>query len=225
MSAGHCYDGTEPPLSPSSPASVSGASVTIGGSCNVSTAPLCAPSYTYGGIDASVWTMNSGVSATGWFVHQAPAPPPFSQAVQGTAYTDLTINSLDLNNGDPMICIEGASTNKYDSAVSATSACGIAGGFTGAGFQILQMYPYNPVCRGDSGGYIRHPTGYGGSYNAGHFRAVSATEVPESLGCWMRTVGPFGTQSPALHAQINTFWKTHLWFQSISGRLLWTKTW
>ena len=221
FSAGHCYDG-QYGTTPTPSGTTSGVAVAIFASCNVSNVPTCSPN-TYGGVDTSVWSITSG-GATGWFVHQGPPPPPYLSSVQGTAYTDATLGSLDLNAGDPLVCIEGASVNKYggSSNLNAISSCGVAGGWSGAGYQYLNMYPGNGICHGDSGAYVRNPSGGSGSYNAGNFRGVASTSIPEIGGCWVRV----GNSAPALPAQITTFYKAHLWLHNLTGGVsVWSKTW
>jgi hypothetical protein len=223
VSAGHCYDGVAAPLNPVPNASVGGVPITMFASCNLSTYASCSP-YTYGGVDSSLWTSSNTI--TGWFVHQAPAIWLGSQ-FQGTAYTDVTLGSKDLNPGDQLICIEGASLNKYSGASgsSATSSCGVAAGWSLSGFQYLNMYPGNPICSGDSGGYVRNPSGAisGGSFNAGHFRGIASHDNPVVGGCAER----YSNSSPALPAQIVTFYKTHLWisYHTSGGVTIWAKTW
>jgi hypothetical protein len=223
VAAGHCYDGVSLPLNPQPNASVGGVSITLFASCNLSTYASCSP-YTYGGVDSSLWTSSNTI--TGWFVHQAPHPLLGAQ-YQGTAYTDATIGSKDLNAGDQLICIEGASVNKYGGASgsSATSACGVAAGWSLGGFYYLNMYPGNTICVGDSGGYVRNPSGAfsGGSYNAGHFRGFPESGNPEVGGCVTR----YTSSSPELPAQVVTFYKTHLWisYHTSGGVTIWAKTW
>jgi hypothetical protein len=217
VSAGHCANSI---LSGS--ADASGTSVSLFASCNVSQNPNCSPN-TYGGVDASVWTANA---ATGWFVHQGPG----SGGNQGTAYTDNTVGSSDLSAGDELICIEGASPAKYNSGINAISSCGTAVGWSGSGFYRLNMYQGNAICQGDSGGYVRKPTGFSGSWNAGHFRAIDSENPQPSFlggtsignGCHMRS----GLSANYyLFALVTTFWKTHVWLNSSTGHSAWAKTW
>jgi hypothetical protein len=217
LSAGHCYNGLDG-LSPTPTGSQTGVPLTIFASCNTKTAVNCSP-YTYGGVDSSVWNISIG-SATGWFVHQAPGSGPD----QGTAYTDLTIGSFDVNPGDPLICVEGASIHKYGggSGLNAVSSCGVGADWSGDGFQEINMYPGNGVCSADSGGYVRKPSGYSyGSYNAGTMQGA-ITSITGIDGCWVRA----SSSSPRLGAKITTFYKTHVWLHNLTqGTSVWAKTW
>jgi hypothetical protein len=213
LTAGHCYSAT-------------GQTATMGGGqvamttvavCDIRVNPNCSP-LSYGGVDVTKLAINSG-TATGWFIWQAW---PSGLAAQTISYTDSTVGSYDLEDGVPLICVEGASPLKFSSIINAASACGIVGGWSVDGFKYLNMYPGQAVCPGDSGSYIRRPTGYGGSWNSGIMSAVGSGEgntLPN--GCWMRS----GDASPPVQSFLTTFWKAHIWDNFNTGSSLWPKTW
>lgn len=233
--AGHC-------LRTHSTLSFSGATGTLVARCDTIPAQFgganqnCLNWLTFGGVDVAFYKVSPGSSATGWFVHQAW---PGNATPQTTSYTAQTVGSFDLVGGLHLICEEGASQYKVNltngappRVRSAASSCGISLGFNSLGLYEVTVYPYQPVCQGDSGAYVRRPNGDGTTSNAGHLSVVmtDATNISDSFVgggpyCWMRP----GDTAPLIIG-VNTFWKSHLWLSQHSLNFpqqlfVWAKTW
>lgn len=223
LSAGHCDN--DYTYTVQRTGSTAGVPLQLFAACNISENPNCAPPQTYGGIDASLWKVRIPYNntLTGWHVWQEW---PGDTAYQTRAYSVYTSGSYDLVAGDPMTCIEGASLHKFGTSISAATSCGIAAGWSGGGFFVVSMYPHQPVCRGDSGGYVRKPTNSTGSWNAGTFRSMESSDssltLVSGLPCHMRLTD----SSPDVRSLVTTFYKTHLWISVGSGNTIsiWAKT-
>jgi hypothetical protein len=236
LTAAHC-------VSPGQTTSVGGsASVTDLIECqdvSYSTSPrTCTDSLNapHRGLDVALMTLPSG---TGTFVHQAPGYliPGTPYWAQGQTYLDATLGSFDLVAGIHNTCVEGASDLKYQGVynLDARSSCGLSGSDDGTTWQIgdlhglfgVAIYPQNSICQGDSGGYIRRPDGYGGSWNGGTFSGFSGGQL---IGPWAppqsfcrTSIGP--SQGTHVNVFVTTFWKANLYIDAASGRQIWAKTW
>ena len=217
MTAGHCSE----PGTSSGPFAVGGGSISRNVTCDTdvpgSIGTTCPPNTPLG-VDVALMSINAGSTATGWFVHQAW---PGDTGIQQTSYTAATDGSFDLTPGLHLICLEGASPAKFGTNISASSTCGISQGFDSGGFYKFTLYPRQPVCQGDSGAYIRRPTGTGSAWNAGILSYVATATPPSTGGCYMRT----GDTSAPIDVGLTTFWKAHLYVQYATGRSVWSKTW
>jgi hypothetical protein len=97
---------------------------------------------------------------------------------QGQSYLDTIIGTQPSASGMNWTCLEGASGWKYPGwyTIDARSSCGLAQVRTGNGFRQVELYDLNLVCGGDSGGLVRRPTGYGGSWVLGLLSARNGAE-------------------------------------------------
>jgi hypothetical protein len=238
--AGHCFvDEGYTSVPVGQVVNISSAATTLLQACVVDWLPSCSP-YTWGGVDAALLSLNSGTTALGWFVHQAW---PGNQQVQTQSFTDQTIGSWDLTPGQHLICAEGASPSKFNSsaasAINAASSCGISIGWTDDGYYYLHNYPFQPICGGDSGAYVRRPvfneppftSGLPTSYNAGIFVSGDdpdpETEPNDPLwvpgtdhNCIMRN-----NTSRQYEMYVTSYWKFHTWVWLTRFEAVWAKTW
>lgn len=154
-----------------------------------------------------------------WFVHQDPG---------GTTYYDRQLGSYDPYNGQPLICVEGASGQKRfpasGSGLSTSTACGNAAGVDGNQYRLIQMYGGTPnaICGGDSGSMVRMPDpNAGGSQVTGLLIYGSTPGGPAPGAQFVNgTIDCFTSDLVG----VASFWRIHNYLQDAHGLSVWIRS-
>lgn len=143
-------------------------------------------------------------------------------------YLAATNGSFDPVANFPNICVEGASSLRYQGVpnLDGRTQCGVGGSIYGGewaiggltGLYMITMYPGHGLCGGDSGSYIRRPDYLGAAYNGGTVSGHSQQGIAIG-GCHQSVHGSWDI------VYLTTFWKSHLYFQFALERQIWAKTW
>ena len=147
--------------------------------------------YCAWGVDAVLFAIPSW-TASNQFIWQPNGWWDGSIQQQGQTYLDLMIGATPAASGMNWVCLEGSSPDKYSSnqpGVDARSTCGISFGRDGTGMREVHLYDDNAICGGDSGGLVRRPTGYGGSWTLGLVSARGHSQHPVLPDCSQRVGG------------------------------------
>jgi hypothetical protein len=213
LSAGHCGDGATPTLG-----GVATPTVT---SCYFCTAWNDGRDYKLMSLP-----FPSSVTASPYFIHQDWGTWNGYYQSQGQTFFALQYGAFNVYSGVHNICIEGASQWRYGGSVEgldARTSCGLANNWWDNGLFSVIMYPQQPVCQGDSGGFIRH-TALGQTFAAGVLSMIWATEFTRmaATGCFRHR--QVGAQQEWPFALISQYWNIHTHQQSL-GRVIWPKTW